>query len=958
MPPSKPQHKQLLGPGTKAESGVKSDILINMLWRGGSAETRLGFGQVTQWDTTLGNPTTIADQTAEWGLQEHLGSRMLRTAFGHEQVFSLFKAYVRLSEFSSASIVSTCYLAHIYDLSTKSHWEELLTVTTSEYDARAYPMPNMHGHYQSTGAHQFPGPRSVVDGDQAFFVEHAGRLFFGNSDLGLMCYLPAIFPKDRTGLAFKRMSAANTTQFLHDWQDNREESALIVRVIGAPGPGSSGLPSDNGLYLTEGDFPKPCAVAMWNNRLIYADHDRKTVWFSDVNWPGSVHVDNYLIIPSTKPITAMEELAGDIYIWTAEETYVYRPSDGMIASGGRGPVRIHDRIGCVGPAAVVKDFDGLVWCDRNGVHATNGGMNVETISGDIDEVFANYVTNPLTSYYASTTDPDPPTSNYQPTSRIAFDEQGLNLCYHADIRALLVSIPKYNAILCRSEGKWSIWSVESQAHTSVGLKDTYASVGAVRNIINPWLLSNGKDLHLVGGPDEQLIRNDLGEGPEHHTNHTSWSYYLLKYGRGGSIDRSVWDEDDRYHKQWWSYQDTSQEDLVLGGIYIGKPIWLPPGYLFPNATKLWATRPGALVPIYIVPSQDMTAANGLSAFDIRFTFDGDEWVPAFHTPPAAGPEIDFLLPPERWFSRGGYAPGAMAVGTQVRAYTLDGPAPGAGALDPTGHCLVMQWTGAAGAAWTQQPDMNLNARHLNPIIYVPFKKVNDDPDLNGMGIEGIRADVTIGGAAIEFDFATWGETTLGEDKSHDDSVAQAIDWAVRCRPFGHPEQLTLLRDLWVQISTHGTGTDSVVPIAAWPYKVLNAVFSTDFKAWVSQIVDHSMGYDPAVQITINKSGMRSRVWVSGAMVEKKWRQSGLVWGSSAAIGVGNVLIGDVPTQRVNFAEAIEGGEIEVMLFGHLTDRAEHLRIDDIQAEYVNYGRRIRIGTPEARGSSDFTVTLP
>ena len=67
----------------------EGSFALNMLWRRNGWEVRKGFGQVAEMDTTLGaiDPNR---PSRKWGYKNHLGSYLMKTDFGHDQVISVF----------------------------------------------------------------------------------------------------------------------------------------------------------------------------------------------------------------------------------------------------------------------------------------------------------------------------------------------------------------------------------------------------------------------------------------------------------------------------------------------------------------------------------------------------------------------------------------------------------------------------------------------------------------------------------------------------------------------------------------------------------------------------------------------------------------------------------------------------------------------------------------------------
>jgi hypothetical protein len=202
---------------------------------------------------------------------------------------------------------------------------------------------------------------------------------------------------------------------------------------------------------------------------------------------------------------------------------------------------------------------------------------------------------------------------------------------------------------------------------------------------------------------------------------------LLEYGRGGAIDRSVDDEDERglagKYKQYpvggvtpSNYTPT----LVFGE-------WIPveQQYKFQGTGTVSPTGESApsapnktfLVPVYLVPGtlwDGTTAARSIDRIRIRFFFDSTKWRPVFDN--GISTDINLVFPPERTASSLGWS-----VGTGKRKCE-----DGSGVASRTGHEVNLEWDGnAPGVAHTFAPYINLTPNKLNLLCYIPMQTTTD-----------------------------------------------------------------------------------------------------------------------------------------------------------------------------------------------------------------------------------------
>ena len=401
-----------IGGGIEADAPTKGTFALNMLYRNNSWEARSGFGQVAEIDTTMGAISAGAGESS-WGYTRHLGSHIMETDFGHQQVISVFSATVYTGDRQQAdpqgdavfenalslTASTPIYAVSIYDITTDEHWDSPLYFHTSSNSTSTdtkVEMDEWHANYESAWqfAYDFPlvdsasypdMPDSRAISNQSwiratdnaspfFFTETNDELFFGNSDTGLLSYIPATFRGFRKGRkTIQRRGREHQIDTVHEWtwSPHYGESSMVVPVTAADGPYSAGM-----TYLNKTEFPRPSGGTSFNGRLVL--FSGRTLHFSDFNYPASILASNLLAVGSEKEITAVVEHVGNLIIFTEDETWYFQPAQGVVVTTGR-LIRLDPNRGCADAGSIVTAGGGLVWMDKNGAYVMRG-LSIQTIS--------------------------------------------------------------------------------------------------------------------------------------------------------------------------------------------------------------------------------------------------------------------------------------------------------------------------------------------------------------------------------------------------------------------------------------------------------------------------------------------------------------------------------------------------------------------------------------------------
>ena len=1013
--------------GIEANSTVRGAFNQNMLFRRMSVETRDGFGQVAEFDTTMNAiiwrkypgtslaPTTVTpDPTRLWGYKNHLGSHLMNTSFGSKQIISVFSANVLTGDRqlepltdgvfdgqapSSISEFASIYIVSIYDTSTGQRWEEPIYDHTSSFSKDgALEMPYWHGTYESSYEQKyeysttFPGRwlggefnlqadqqkwvNAPEPDDGFYFTEMDDTLYFGNKHTGLLAYIPAKFRGRWLGngatnsagtMRQSRSMQANTVDAL-TWRDTYSESSVVIDAIAVDGAYSAGF-----TYMNQTEFPKPLGAANIDGRLVMFEGNN--VYFSDPIYPTSVIAENILFVPSEERITGVAEHTGNLLIFTRNEVWYFRPTPALIVADGS-LIKLSDGIGCISLNSICKANGSVFWMDERGCYKMGGSLAVETVSGPIKPFFDDFITNPITNYYTLLGNmPAAASMKEQASMRLAFNPALMSSTYYPKLELLAFCMPHLGgALTLTADGKWGWWSFESNVAQDYNSgTDTFSNaIGVSKNIRNPWVVSDNSEMFLISSYNSTEVGERVnqigyvGTGDDRQT--ISRPYSILRYGTGGSVDRSVEFGEDRrsLSGNWRSIDEGEGSSLTPSNtdhyLYLGKPIPIPANTTIGDAGAAAAAKSDAVpngsfwLPVEIVPGNVNSAGNQthyyLNALSLIFTFESSLWetIPVASGNTTAVPL--YFLPPER-------QRGEASVKTGGSSYWS--------VTKPAANTVSVAFAGGAAASVGDITVfnhfvLNANKRQRNRLVYIPFR-----PKLysgkykaaQGLGINITTKTVrAITGPAPTLDGAVdcrayiWEETFLGEAEKGDNQqavysgtsiypdrllVAQPIDWAYKTRPVADGDKVQIKgRGLRIVGLSRGAGVDRLT--SGWPTGILNTISGADYKEWSSQVVDiiptdnasNTNQEHPAVILSANKTSVRNRIKDSstGSLVPATFNQgNGPKWSADGGTTATYSYITDEEeASLLDISDGIRGQSISYMLWGHLQNKAEKVAI--------------------------------
>ena len=553
------QEIELLAPGVDLNHPEKGRYYQNVYMKNGALTVRPGFGQLAQFDTTLGR----AEDNHNNGYVKCLGTYAMQTNFGHTQLISVHLNTCYNSDSNLGGAWSSIYTVNIYDRTTDERWEEVVYRHTSERSKDVMDISQWHGAEESYDGQDYSSWQ-VADDNIIFFEEALDVLFFGSKTFGMHMYIPADFSGNRR----KQINTTTT----NDASAPYSESSIVLPVAPA-----SGAYSDAYTYLDEATFPDPVDAAFMSGRLAIARE--YAVYFSDIGRPASFIANNIVSVPSEHPITAVQSVSDNLLIFTKNEAFLYQPSTGNIVSGGR-MNRLSDHVGCLGPNAITMSDNVAIWVDSNGAYMSAGGTDIRKISDAIQPFFDDRVSNPLTSRSEART-----MANAQPRSNFdSNDMSEISMDYDHTTGCVFMSVPSQSIMLVFQRGVWFIWNFESVMEGS----GTPAQVLAKNNITNAKVSATGGDVFIHCGVEYYTHTGGAKTG----------SFSILELGRGGALDRTIDAlEDNRMGAGYYTMSGTS----LARRFYIDAPV-------------------GEYYPVYLV-TDNLGSSDNITNLTLVFTYD-------------------------------------------------------------------------------------------------------------------------------------------------------------------------------------------------------------------------------------------------------------------------------------------------------------------------------------------------
>ena len=901
---------------TGASQASHGPFIQNMFRRQKALETRPGAGQIGQFDSTLG----LAG--SPHGFQEVMGGAIMRTDFGHTQIVTILRNYSFTGSSLSRGYWQNVYSVVIFDKTTGQYWEEILTRHTSEQDPKVTLPSTYRGVYETNRDQDFSAfPQ--VQAAKVWAIEYQDTLYFGSPTMGIWQYVPCDFSGRNT-------NQLNGMQPLV-WAPTYGESALVLPVNPSPG-----LAVAAAAYLDSGGFPTVTSTTVIDNRLTYCSG--RSVYFSDPGFPGSIRATNILQVPCEDQLSKIIEFSGNLYLFTRRETWLYQPNVGDVIANGR-LTRISGSVGCSSVYGAVQAGSMLFWMDDRGCYTMQGLFDIKPIADTIQSLFdpGVGVANPLTSFLVQQGKTS--TTNQQPQTFLYADAQNVVMAYDPLFRQIVMSFPNQNAAWVYQEGQWFYWAFESVANSESLVKATAA-------IQNLWPLALDGKLYGIAGT-ETYVPNDqakVGGISPAGENAPSKSFYLLQFGMGGGIDRTVAAQQD--NRTIAGYFEQQYQESVSNGYYrVGRAWRAPDGYGFPaNSSGQQNTY---VYPVFFSPT---TVVDNCK---LVLGFDNTNWTPVF-TDNTSSTTLDIIIPPERLGGIGGWRLGSGIL-NQATAQCYD-----SGTMTPsrTGNLLVLQWNAAdAVAAGPAFGNTKMNAAPFRESILCYFGLTKKSGTLSSTCMSAgfytaaslLYSNYGAGTSKILSTFL-WHQAYVPNLHANDDT-AQPVDWCCKTDQLGLDGQDQVKsRGMYVHLVDRGVGLTGLD--TNWPYSTFNVLSSADMSDYSGQLRDFgvlpaTLGSFGSPEHAVTKDNIRERINVpsgtnKGDNAPKEFGNPASQWGQSGTNN-GSILVDNQAYDTRAISSHVRGETVSWMLFGFMRSPPERIVLDSVKVTIAEVAGRRRKG---------------
>lgn len=915
------QEIEILPLGTKADSPEHGPFIQNMIRKQNAWETRPGWGQIGQFDSCWGQ------SRGPHGYTTIVGSYIFKTDFGHTQIVTVLALTAFTGETLQRGIWTQTYAVQIYDVTTRRNWEEILHRHTSEQDPNTTSPQTYRGAFESNYDQDFSSFPSITGPvpQRIWMIEYQDTVYFGSKTMGVWSYTPCDF-SGNGNTAANASSPGNWQQQLQgtrvqEWAPTYGESPVVRPITPSPGPVQAA-----NAYLDSGGFPSVACTAVIDNRLCYAQ--QRSVYFTDPGYAGSIQGENILQIPCEDYITAMTEFSGNLIIFTPRETWFYSQNTGNIISNGQ-LTKISSSVGCPSPYAVVRAGSTIFWLDDRGAYTLKGQFTIQPISDQVKNLFDPTVgmSNPFTSYLTANGRTD--TNSQQPKSFMYMDAADAIVAFDNLYKHIYIAQPSQNLCWTYSEGAWAVYSWETVCNNS-------NTVVAQTVLSNVWVLSQDGVVYGVGGPEAYVPRDEISPAEDQ----PSSSFYIVKQGHGGSLDRTVaHSEDNRSIAGWFDVQSSNL--LFQGYVKMDRPWLAPTSYFFPNNPS------GVTAPTYIYPVriQSIDATYKVDHIDFIFQFDNTQWAPVFTD--NTNPYLDLIIPAERSGSKAGYQI-LSPIPATAEAQCYDS---GTSLPSRTGNEIRIRWDATVTnthSVWTWNK-MNLSQVRESLLYYIGFRKINNQLEATmSMGVQTQHA-------RIYRDFAGNHFRNLGSFLWHQaytpnlhkgDDTAKPIDWVIKSDQIGLDGQDQIkTRGLYVHLVDHSVSLEGID--TSWKFSTFNVLGSGDMADYNAQLKDFSDGTPDgpwkATEHVVTKANIRNLLLDNtGTLQPKVFNNTAATWGA-AGTDSGNVLIDNEQYDTRAISSNVRGETVTWMMFGFLRDTGEKIIIDSVKAAIKDTGDRKRRG---------------
>jgi hypothetical protein len=340
---------------------------------------------------------------------------------------------------------------------------------------------------------------------------------------------------------------------------------------------------------------------------------------------------------------------------------------------------------------------------------------------------------------------------------------------------------------------------------------------------------------------------------------------------------------------------------------------------------------------HLIPFEYLTHHTALFAEDMEFNFwfDSLNWQASGFDAGGTDSTLDLVLPSEMaplsaaLTTKGTFNnAGAAAVGTSAPAIKI--------IIDSS--AVATSYSGILLSAGIPMTLFYLRLRPRNQ--YWLAGPWNGYGFSSGIGATGLLIGQKDGGGSFtDAWFNCWDPMFSNETKYNEaTSAAQCVDWAYKSDQVDNNGAQIMARGLYADVKSQGSAElHANDPRHGWLWGVYNVLLGSDYKGWVSQVVD----YNENITKVVNKLTIRSRMMDSSGDMKTRTFNNAAKWSSAGTPANGNYLIDDQEEDEIAVSDGVRGQRLSYMVFGFIRNKAERFGLKRLTAVIKQRGRRRR-----------------
>jgi len=247
---------------------------------------------------------------------------------------------------------------------------------------------------------------------------------------------------------------------------------------------------------------------------------------------------------------------------------------------------------------------------------------------------------------------------------------------------------------------------------------------------------------------------------------------------------------------------------------------------------------------------------------------------------------------------------------------------------------------------TSYPYSSLNRYNKNPVIWIPFKKIGRTGSGNAQSnlITSFFTSSYVYGSTLPGTAGTIQKAYLWNPGYYyledDNTRVTGVDWIYKSDQVGIENAGQIkARGSYSLINSRGVGE----PIRTWLYGPWNTVAGSDYKDYVTQIVDVTdTNIDRAALVEVtNKNSIRTRFKPAG--LEDRLFGNSALYGDNTNAVEGNYLVDTEEIDTIATSDSVRGESVNYTFFGFLLDKSSKINIRNIKVVLQAVAGRRRRG---------------